>query len=304
MLRPGIITFAMLTDNPERLKKSMLLYDELWVPSLHKLLQAGPNEDADEEQVENIASIAWLAEQKFVKEPPFTMGSEQLKSDEVLKTLRTIYRNAEKSLEKVFRTPEAAARSAAAAIFNMEMSLTRAVAYVSWRDRKETAFPVIFPFLDKLAPDSAVSRSQQVLAIVLKRFPEPRHDLPLEDILAFRRDEATKYKFAKLWHWMQKLATSGQTSRELEEELDWLLTDYGFHIQQTSKTLRAEKLKALVTAPAEILENIVKFNFGKVAARLVDVENMRIAAHDAELKEPGNEIAYIKESIELLSKKH
>jgi len=42
-------------------------------------------------------------------------------------------------------------------------------------------------------------------AIVLKRFPDPRPDLSLEDILAFRRDPETQYKFAKLWHWMHKV---------------------------------------------------------------------------------------------------
>ena len=170
-----------------------------------------------------------------------------------------------------------------------------------WRDRQETAFPVVFPFVEKLAPASAISKSQQVLAVVLKRFPDPRPDLPLEDIVAFKRDAETQYKFAKLWNWMHRVAAGGNGARELEEELDWLLTDYRHHIEQLSERVHTEKLKAWFTVPAEMLENVVKLKFGKIAERLLDLKSARIAAHDEELKAPGNEIAYIKESIELLS---
>jgi hypothetical protein len=50
-----------------------------------------------------------------------------------------------------------------------------------------------------------------------------------------------------------------------------------------------------------MLENLVKLRLGKIAVGLLDLKRARIAAHDEELKAPGNEIAYVKESIELLS---
>ena len=173
-----------------------------------------------------------------------------------------------------------------------------------WRDREELAFPVAFPFVHELAPSTSLSKSQQVLQIVLKKFPDPRADLPLEDIVAFRRDPETQYKFAKLWHWMQKVAIGNTNTKEIEEELDWLLTDYQFHIQQTSKKVRTDRLKAWLTVPADALENLVHLKFGKAVASLLDLKSASIAAHDEELKAPGNEIAYLKESIELLSPTH
>jgi hypothetical protein len=301
VLRPGIITFEMLVDDLDSVKKRVLLYDELWVPGIGQILQGGnPGNHYDDE---TFAGIAWLAEQGFVKEPPLKLAPDQLKADEVVKSLNEIYRDAEKSLDKTYRTPKVAALNAGAAVFNMDLSLTRLIAYVIWRDRRETAFPVNFPFVEKLAPGSAISKSQQVLAVVLKRFPDPRPDLPLEDVVAFKRDPETQYKFAKLWHWMQKVATNSGGPRELEEELDWLLTDYGHHVQQMSQQVRTDKLKTWITVPAEMLENIIKLKFGKIASRLLDLRSARIAAHDEELKAPGNEIAYIKESIELLSPK-
>ncbi len=88
-----------------------------------------------------------------------------------MKALKSIYGV---SLDKMFGTAKAAALHAGAAIFNMNLSLIRAIAYVQWRDRQETAFPVVYPFVEKLAPDSALSKSQQAIAVIL--FVEQRPD--------------------------------------------------------------------------------------------------------------------------------
>lgn len=295
MLRPGVISFHVLVNNMANIKKWALLYDELWVQGISKV---SPDPSHDQEA---FASISWLAGQGFVKEPPIALESGDLKTDAVVKAFNKLYRDADASLDKSYRTRELAARNAAAAIWNMDMALTRLIAYVMWRDRQEMVFPVAFPFVDELARGSSISKSQQVLQIVLKRFPIPRADLPLEDILAFRRDQETKYKFDKLWHWMQKVAMGNTDPKEIEEELDWLLTDYRFQIQQISKTVRTDRLKAWLTVPANVLENLVHLKFGRATALLLDVKSASIAAHREELKTPGNEIAYLNESIELLS---
>jgi hypothetical protein len=301
MLRPGIITSPLLSS-VDTLKKQILLYDELWVPGVSQYLKVGPKEGWDEgEQV--VASLGWLVSQGFVKDPPFRVNSKEVKSDEIVEALRKVYSDAAESLNKTYRTAKSAAQHAGAAVFNMDLAVTRAIAYVLWRDRQETAFPVAFPFLDELAPASAVAKSQQVLRIVLKRFPDPQPDLPLEDIVQFKRDPDTRHKFAKFWHWTQKMAAGSSSTRELEEELDWLLTDYTAQVEQTSKRARYDRLKVWVTVPADTLENLVKLRFGKIAATLFDLKSARISAHEDELKLPGSEIAYVKESIELLSPK-
>ena len=62
-------------------------------------------------------------------------------------------------------------------------------------------------------------------------------------------------------------------------------------------------MKKATTVPAETLENLIKLRFGKIAATLIDLKKASIAAHEDEVKLPGGEIAYVKESIELLSPK-
>jgi hypothetical protein len=297
MLRPGVISFHLLFDNADKVKQWILLYDELWVPGIIHLEEA----DLTDEDPEHVASITWLAKQQFIKEPPATLRLSKLPPDAVTRTLKKLYKDSEKSLDKVFPTARAAALNGGAAIFNMDLALTRLICYALWRQRQESAFPVAFPFVRELAPESTISRSQQVLQFVIKRLPEPRPDLPLEELLAFRRDPETQYKFAKVWHWIQSVAAGTKSANEIEEELDWLLTDYRHQVEQISKRVRTDSLKAWVTVPANILENLVHLKFGKVAARLLDWKSVNIAAHAEELKAPGNEIAYLKEAGELVS---
>jgi hypothetical protein len=300
MLRPGIITAGLL-NRPLDLKELILLYDELWVPGISSGLALDGGESEDDKQF--YASIDWLVAQEIIKEPPFKVNSGQTKTDEIIDSLKRIYSAAQRSLNRTYRTAESAPRHSGAAAFNMDLAVTRSIAYVLWRDRQETAFPVAFPFLDELAPGSAISKSQQVLKITLKRFPDPQSELSLEDVVTFKRDAGTKYKFAKFWHWMQRLAAGSTSAREIEEELEWLLADYTNHVEQTSKRARYDRLKIWITLPFDTLENLIKLKFGKVAEKLVDLKIASIAAHDEELKLPGSEIAYVKESIELLAPK-
>lgn len=301
MLRVGIIT-SPLFDSLDTLKKRILLYDELWVPGVSSWLEKGHIEDRDDEEM--LASVEWLAAQGFIKAPPFNITTGEIRSDAVVKTLLKIYRDAAESLNKTYRTAESAAKHAGAAVFNMDLAATRAIAYVLWRDYQKRAFPVIFPFRDELAPGSAVTKTQEVLTLVLNRLPEPQPDLPLEDIVAFKRDPETIEKFDRFWRWTRKLAKGGEGIEELEEELDWLLTDYTRQVERASKMARYDRLKVWVTVPAETLENLIKLRFGKIAATLIDLKKASIAAHDDEVKLPGSEIAYLKESIALLSPIH
>ena len=150
MLRPGIIT-SPLFDSVDTLKKRILLYDELWVPGVSSWIEKGHIEDPDVEEIENrndeelLASVAWLVTQGFIKEPPVKLARGEARSDAIVEALRKIYSDAAKSYNKTYATAMSAAKHAAAAIFNMDLAQTRAIAYVLWRDHQKRAFPVIFP---------------------------------------------------------------------------------------------------------------------------------------------------------------
>jgi hypothetical protein len=52
-------------------------------------------------------------------------------------------------------------------------------------------------------------------------------------------------------------------------------------------------LETVVVSTAEILEDLIKFNWGKLAKTLFSFKQREIALLEGELKAPGNEVAYI-----------
>ena len=295
MKHPGVIAFDMLLGNPDKLKHYLLLYDELWVPDL---ALDSPGDYGNEESYQQIlADLRWLHEHNQVREPPISLASAA--ADEVTTSLRALYEDAWNALRKTHSTAKKAALEGAVASFNIDMSLTRLVMHILWRDRGELAYPVIFPFnVRKRRP---AEKRQEVLSIVLKQFPDPRPDLPLEDIVSFKLDPETQYKFKKFWDWIRKFSDEKHDRHELEEEIDSLLIDYRYHLKQLTNKVQTDRRKVWVSLPGDLAEDLVKFRWGKALGRLFDLKLERIAAHDEEMKAPGNEIAYVKESIDLLS---
>jgi len=52
-------------------------------------------------------------------------------------------------------------------------------------------------------------------------------------------------------------------------------------------------LEAVVVTAAELAENLVKVNWGKLAKGLFNITHERIELREAELQAPGRELAYL-----------
>jgi hypothetical protein len=297
MKHPGVISFDMLLGNPDKLKQYLLLYDELWVPDLALDSPGDYGNDPSFEQI--LTDLRWLNEEQQVVEPPIDLNSAR--QDEVTTPLWAIHEEAWTALSKEYPTAEEAALEAGTASFNIDMVLTRIVMHILWRDKGELAYPVIFPFKEPKNKQSRTGKRHDVLTIVLKQFPDPRPDLPLEDIVAFKRDPETQYKFKKLWDWIRKFGEEQKDKYEMEEEIDSLLTDYRYHLKHLTNKIKNDNRKYWVSLPGDLLEDVVKFQWGRSLGRLFELKRERILAHDEELRVPGSEIAYVKESIDLLS---
>lgn len=297
MDHPGVISFDMLLGNPDKLKHYLLLYDELWVPDL--ALESPGDYANDESYAPLLADLRWLNEQDQVREPPISIDSAS--DDEVTSSLKAMYNDAWDALSASYSTAEEAALESAAASFNIDMALTRMVMHILWRDRGELAYPVIFPFKKKEREENTAEKRHAVLSIILEQFPDPRPDLPLEDIVSFKRDPETQYKYKKLWDWIRKFGDVNQNKHELEEEIDSLLIDYRHHLGQLTNKIDTDRRKVWVSMPGDVIEDLVKFRWGKALGRVFQLKLERIAAYEEEMKLPGNEIAYVKESIDLLA---
>jgi hypothetical protein len=302
--RPGIISFGLLLGQPQLLTHYLLLYDELWVPFLSSSYPDRKTIKEWDLDQEHLASIAYLERESLIKESPFDPTGPSIRGDSITAALIALHDDAQSAASKAYPTAKRAALEAAAASFNNDIALSRLVSYVLWRDKQELAYPVVFPFgtLDKMPRDLA--GIHKVLSIVLKRFPTPSPDIPLEDFVAFKQDADTKYKFARFWDWTRKIAKGSLDQRDIEEEVDWMITDYSHHLQHLTTALKNEQLEVVVSTPLDMVEDLVKIRWGKLARSLFSLRGKQLSAHSAELKLPGSELAYITEATSILSRRH
>ena len=299
MKRAGLISWGMLHGQPDQLHRYLMLYDELWVPSLKSSFPSSKEIKQWGLNKEHLASMSWLEAEEFLREPPIDVFDAP--RDALVRLFLKELIRLDKTADKAYRTPEAAARAGGVYLFNYDIALTRLSAYVLWRDQGISAYPVAFPFNGLASLPSELQQSHSVLSVVFKRFPVPDGSVPLEDVLAFKRDSDTQRKFGLFWQWVRKSSASGQPAHVLEEELDSLIADYTAHLTQLKAEVGHERLETVLSVSGEVLEDLVKVRWGNLAKRFLQMRKIRISANAAELKLPGNEVAYVTEASRLLS---
>jgi hypothetical protein len=92
---------------------------------------------------------------------------------------------------------------------------------------------------------------------------------------------------------MKTLATKRQTEAEIRDDLEWSLNEYtkamALHKIKTSQSF----VDVFFITPLEILENLVKFNWSKIAKGALQVRKRKVELMEAEMKAPGRECAYV-----------
>jgi hypothetical protein len=139
--------------------------------------------------------------------------------------------------------------------------------------------------------ENAMSPTSTVLMVALASLPVPNDQCSWQDILDFKNDTHDKqWGFRR---WMHALATKHQTEGEVRDDLEWSLNEY-------TEAMKLHKIKAsqsfldvFVISPLEIMENLVKFNWSKIAKGALQVRKRDVELMEAELKAPGRECAYI-----------
>lgn len=89
------------------------------------------------------------------------------------------------------------------------------------------------------------------------------------------------------------MAQTSRSVNEIEDELEGLLDDYAAHMRLHRMKYRRGTLRAIVTAIAEVAENLPRLRFKRAVEPLFDVFDRKIALTEAELNAPGREVAYL-----------
>ena len=139
-------------------------------------------------------------------------------------------------------------------------------------------------------PD-AVSSTHTVLAVALEALPVPDDQCSWQDILEFKDDLREKqWGFRRF---LEALSTKHQTEAEIRDQLEWSLNEY-------TKAMNLHHIKAsqsfvdvFVISPLELIENLVKFNWSKIAKGMLQVGKRKVELMEAETRAPGRECAYV-----------
>jgi hypothetical protein len=130
-----------------------------------------------------------------------------------------------------------------------------------------------------------------VIRVAVKAFPVPDEQCSSQDILDFKSEAHDKqWTFRRFLH---SLATKPQSAAEIRDDIEWTVNEY-------SKAMEVNRLKTarsfvdvFVMSPLEVIENLIKINWSKVARGLLSVEKRKVELLEAELKAPGRECAYV-----------
>jgi hypothetical protein len=142
-----------------------------------------------------------------------------------------------------------------------------------------------------LESTSEPNNIEATVSVAIDALPVPDETCAWQDILDFKAELHDKqWGFRR---WLHSVATKTLTESEVRDELEWTLNEY-------MKAMEIHRLKAsqsfldvFVVTPIEILENIVKFNWSKIAKGALQVRKRKVELMEAEMKAPGRECAYV-----------
>lgn len=137
------------------------------------------------------------------------------------------------------------------------------------------------------------AKQAEILHILLKSMPVPDYATPWEQIIEFRNDADSMAKFLDLRNWMNETAQAKLTPVEIEEKLEYLMSQYQRHMQLHKMKTNPGTLETILVSSAEILENLIQFKFSKLAKALFTIRHRKISLIEGELTSPGSEMAYM-----------
>ncbi|MFB9080576.1 hypothetical protein ACFFLS_20795 [Flavobacterium procerum] len=100
---------------------------------------------------------------------------------------------------------------------------------------------------------------------MLTKLPVPDENVSWQQIIDCRSDPDSAARFTALRVWMQDISRQDYTRHEISERIDYLLNEYKMHLKFHKLKYAHSGMRIFVAAAADIIENVVKLNIGKIA---------------------------------------
>lgn len=131
------------------------------------------------------------------------------------------------------------------------------------------------------------------LVYVINKFPEINEDVSWKDIIQFKNDNETKEKLLRLRFWLSEISKKEYNPKEVAEIIEYNLIQYENHLKFCKLKYSYSKIEIAFVSVAEIIENLMKFKFSKIAKTIFDLNKQNFERYASESNAPGKELAYI-----------
>jgi len=157
------------------------------------------------------------------------------------------------------------------------------------------------PILDRLSrwkskdsgDDNISDNKLKVINAVFKSLPMPSVNTPLIEVLDFKKDSEANGHILALNNWIIDASTKNLTALELEQKIEYLISEYERFIRINKLKFEASRFEIVITSIAEVAENLARLKFSKVANNIFQLFKNDLRLLEAEMNAPGKELAYI-----------
>lgn len=147
--------------------------------------------------------------------------------------------------------------------------------------------------LEDYLDEAPYIRKSNVTQVVISNLPLPNNETPWEQIIDYRNDPDNQKNLLNLRRWIRKISTETISPKEIEEEIEWLISEFENNMKIHKMKANTETLEVIVKTPFEFIENLVKLKFSKIPEPLFAFKKRQINLLEAEQNAPGREMAYI-----------
>jgi hypothetical protein len=153
------------------------------------------------------------------------------------------------------------------------------------------SYPV---FIDSnIIYQSDFTQKSAVLRIVLNKLPIPSDLTSWDEIKEFKENSSNVGRFLALKVLINEISNGTLQPSEIVDKLDYLLYQYENSYKLHNIEHHNGLLEVFVVTPLEIIEDIVKLKWSKLAKSLFSLSKNDISLLKSEINSPGSQVAYI-----------
>lgn len=144
-------------------------------------------------------------------------------------------------------------------------------------------------------------KKQEVIRLTINNLPIPSDLTPLDEVIDFKNTHQRIYFGLK--DWINKVSSSSLNINEINDQVQFYTHEFEHRMKLENTKYQLTTFEAILTAPIEIIEKVIKLNWSKIPDTLLKVKKNRLDLLIGETKAPGREMAYIVKANEKFNPK-